>query len=175
MSAFKIVKNVPKLSGISTTGPIPLQSGYIRIVPESDAYVELGYNPSVNTSTSLWIKAGDVVVLKESVRSQLISDIAKGSSTVISLPSGLTPCIEVGDYVSLSGVSPIGMNTSFARVSATYKDSLYQDKIVLDWNTSAVSGTITLSSDAEIRKAIKIAANSSGSTHISEVQITNTL
>ena len=78
MSAFKIVQKVAKLSGISTSEPISLQSGYIRIAPEADTYIEIGYTPTISTSSSLWLKAGETVIVKESVRSQSISGIVTG-------------------------------------------------------------------------------------------------
>ena len=42
MSAFKIVQKLAKVSGGSTSDPISLQSGYLRITPEADAYIEIG-------------------------------------------------------------------------------------------------------------------------------------
>jgi len=179
MSAFKIVQKVAKLSGISTSEPISLQSGYIRIAPEADTYIEIGYTPTISTSSSLWLKAGETVIVKESVRSQSISGIVTGSSTIVTLPSGTTSSVSVGDYVSLSGIEPSGINTVFAEVSnilSTDPRNGYQsDRVVLNWDTSSITGIITTTSSAEIRKSIKVAADSGGATHITEVQITNSL
>lgn len=179
MSAFKIVQKVPKLSGISTSEPISLQSGYLRISPEADTYIEIGYTPTISTSSSLWLKAGETVIVKESVRSQTISGVTTGSSTIISLPSGTTSCVNVGDYVSLSGIEPLGINTSFAEVSSVLgtdpRNEYQSDRVVLNWDTSSITGIVTTTSSAEIRKSIKVAANSGGATHITEVQITNSL
>lgn len=179
MSAFNIVQKIPKISGISTSDPISLQSGYLRISPEADTYIEIGYTPTISTSTSLWLKAGEIVVIKEPIRSQTILGISTGTTTTLSLPSGTGSCVNVGDYVALTGIQPSGINTTFAQVSSIVRTNSrngYQsDSIVLNWNTSSIVGIITVSNSAEIRKAIKIATNSSGFTHITEVQITNSL
>lgn len=179
MSAFKIVQKVAKVSGGSTSNPISLQSGYIRIAPEADAYIEIGYTPTISTSTSLWLKAGEVVVVKESVRSQGVVGVTTGSTTTISLPSGTGSSVEVGDYVALTGIQPSGINTTFAQVlsilSTDPRNGYQSDRVVLNWNTSAITGVITATSAAEIRKAVKIATSSGGDTHITEVQITNSL
>ena len=179
MSAFKIVQNIAKVSGGSTSGPIALQSGHIRIAPEADAYVEIGYSPTVSTSTSLWIKAGEVVVLKEPVRSQNVAGVTTGSSTTVTFPGGTGSCVDVGDFVALTGIQPAGINTNFAQVTSVLstdpRNGYQSDRIVLNWNTSAITGVITATTGAEIRKAVKIATSSSGDTHITEVQITNSL
>ena len=179
MSAFKIVQKVAKISGTSTSDPISLQSGYLRIAPEADTYVEIGYTPTISTSTSLWLKAGEVAIIKEPVRSQGIVGVSTGTTTTISLPGGTGSCVDIGDYVALTGIQPSGINTTFAQVSNILRmdprNGFQSDRIVLNWNTSAITGVITATSSAEIRKSVKVATNSSGATHITEVQITNSL
>jgi hypothetical protein len=179
MSAFKIVQKIAKVSGTSTSDPISLQSGYLRIIPEADAYVEIGYTPTISTSTSLWLKAGEIAVIKEPVRSQPVVGVSTGTTTTISLPGGTGSCVSVGDYVALTGIQPAGINTTFAQVSSVLntdpRNGYQSDRIVLNWNTSSITGVITATSSAEIRKAVKVATNSSGVTHITEVQITNSL
>ena len=69
MSAFKIVQKIPSLtigsaSGISTSGPIALKSGYFRIVPTGNAYIEIDANPGISTSTSIWVAANTELILK---------------------------------------------------------------------------------------------------------------
>jgi hypothetical protein len=179
MSAFKIVQKIAKVSGGSTSNPISLQSGYLRIAPEADAYVEIGYTPTISTSTSLWLKAGEIVVIKEPIRSQGVVGVTTGSTTTLSLPSGTGSCVDVGDYVALTGIQPSGINTTFAQVlnvlNTDPRNGYQSDRVVLNWNTSAITGVITATSGAEIRKAVKIATSSGGDTHITEVQITNSL
>lgn len=180
MSAFKIVQNIPRVSGTSTSVPISLHSGYLRITPEQNAYIETGYNPVINTSTSLWVRSGDTVFLKEPVRSQTPQYILPAVNTLLYLSSGSSTAFEVGDFVSVSGISVVGLNTTYAEVvniSNQYNNEYFCCSIQLDWDTSSLntSQLIQLDSSAEIRRAIKVAVNSTGITHITEVQVTNSI
>jgi hypothetical protein len=180
MSAFKVVQKIPSLvigstAGISTSNPISLKSGYIRIVPTGNAYVEIGYNPGISTSNSFWIQANTEVVLKEKIISQPVVGIITGTATTLIIPEGTSSSFIVGDYVELSGISTTGINTNFARVSSvdnsTSVGGYYATRLVIDWNTSAQSPVTNVS--GEIRKAVKIAAYndsaSSNTIHITEV------
>ena len=186
MAAFKIVQNINSLllplSGVQTSNPIPLKSGYLRIRSESDCYLEIGYNPvGVNTMSSLWIDRSETLVVKEPIASQRVIGVITGTSTLIDFPQGTGSPVEVNDYVNLSGIQPVGINTNFAKVSQIYTSSgvggYYSTRIALDWDTSSISGVITATNSAEIRKAIKVSALDGGfgpnKVHITEIQITS--
>ena len=101
MSAYKIVQKISDLStGISTSGPIALKSGYLRIVPETDAYIEVDSNPGVSTSNSIWAKAGTELILKETVVSQRVVGVDTGATTTIYLPEGTFSSFSVGRQYS---------------------------------------------------------------------------
>lgn len=183
MSAFKLAQKLPSLvigstAGISTTAPIALKTGYIRIVPTGNAYIEIGYNPGISTSTSFWVPANTEVVLKERVLSQPVVGIITGATTTILLPEGTTSSFGVDDYVQLTGITTVGFNTTFARVASvdtsTYVGGYYGTRLTLDLNTSArppIVGDVA----GELRKVVKVAAYndsaSSNTIHISEVQV----
>jgi hypothetical protein len=181
MSAYKIVQELPFISltsgGIATSTPISLKTGYIRIIPEANAYVKLSNSTGINTTTGFWIPANNEVVLKETVRCQPIVGIVTGTSTVVSIPEGTTSAFEAGDYVELTGITPSGINTSYTQVSSVEKsagyNSSYNTKITLSWNTAS-QGPVTVPT-GEIRKVTKLTAfNDSGSTnkiHLTEVQV----
>lgn len=183
MSAFKVVQKISSLSigssaGISTTGPIALKSGYLRIVPSGNAYVELGANPVIGLTSSIWVAANSELVLKESVRSQSIVGILTGSTTTVIIPEGTNSAFEVGDYVELTGINTTGINTNFAQVlsigNATYNDAgYYNTKITLNWDTSSRPPVTNVS--GELRKVTKVAAYNDSATsnviHITEVQV----
>jgi hypothetical protein len=182
MSAFKIVQKIPSLvigsaSGISTSAPISLKSGYLRIVPTQNTFIEIGSNPGINTSTSFWVSANTEIIIKETVRSQSTVGILTGSSTTVVLPEGTTSAFNVGDYVELSGISTTGINTNFAQVTSVINPSSYNNpysaRIVLNWNTSSQPPVIN--GTGELRKVIKVAAlNDSANpniVHITEVQV----
>jgi hypothetical protein len=183
MSAFKIVQKIPSLTiaataGISTSSPISLKSGYLRIVPSGNCFIEIGTNPGINTSTSIWVSANSELILKESVRSQPTVGIITGTTTTAIIPEGTSSAFDVGDYVELTGISTTGINTNFAQVlnidNASYNQGgYYNAKIILNWNTS--SRPPVINGAGELRKVTKIAAyNDSASPntiHITEVQV----
>ena len=182
MSAFKIVQKIPSLaigstSGISTTGPISLKSGYLRIVPTGNAYIEIGSNPGINTSNSIWVSANSELILKETVRSQSIVGIITGTTTTIIIPEGLSCAFDVGDYVELTGINTAGINTNFAQVvsvdNTTSYNGYHNTRLSINWNTS--SRPPVVDGAGELRKITKIAvyndSASSNTIHITEVQV----
>lgn len=182
MSAYKIVQKIPTLtigsaSGISTTGPIPLKSGYLRIVPSSNAYVEIGANPGVSSSTSIWVAANNELILKESVLSQPTVGIITGTNTTVIIPEGTNCAFDVGDYVELTGITTTGINTNFAQVvsvdNTTSYNGYHNTRLTINWNTS--SRPPVTDGRGQLRKVTKIAAfNDSASAnviHITEVQV----
>lgn len=182
MSAFKIVQKIPSLSigssaGVTTSGPIALKSGYIRIIPKGDAYIEIGANPAAFSNSSVWVPANTEVILKETVRSQPTVGIITGTTTTVIIPEGTTCAFNVGDYVALSGISTTGINTNFAQVTAvdnsTGYDGYHVTRLTLNWNTSAQPPVAN--GNGELRKVTKIAAyndsSSSNTIHITEVQV----
>lgn len=175
MSAYKIVQKINDLnSGISTSQPISLKSGYLRIVPETDAYVEVDSSPGVSTSSSIWIKSGQELILKETVISQRVVGVITGTKTTVLLPEGTFSQFSVGDCVELTGISPSGINTTFASIDSVDSQGGiaggFSKKIILNWNTLGIPSLPT-DSDGELRKVIKIAASSTGKVHITEIQI----
>ena len=175
MSAYKIVQKISDLSsGISTSGPIALKSGYLRIVPETDAYIEIGSDPGVSTSSSLWVKAGNELILRETVISQRVVGVDTGATTTVYLPEGTFSEFSVGDYVELTGIAPSGINTTFASVATVDAsggvNGGFSRKLTLNWDTSSGLSSPT-DADGELRKVIKVAASSTGKVHVTEVQI----
>jgi hypothetical protein len=182
MSAFKVVQKIPSLSigssaGVSTSAPIALKSGYIRIIPKGDAYIEIGANPAAFSTSSVWVSANTEIILKETVRSQPTVGIITGTTTTVIIPEGTTCAFNVGDYVALSGISTTGINTNFARVAtvdnSTHYDGSYGTRLTLDWNTAAQPPVAD--GRGELRKVIKVAAyndsSSANTIHITEVQV----
>jgi hypothetical protein len=182
MSAFKIVQKIPSLSigttsGISTTGPIALKSGYLRIVPTGNAYIEIGSNPGINTANSIWVAANSELILKETVRSQPTVGIITGTTTTVIIPEGTGCAFDVGDYVELTGISTTGINTNFAQVvsvdNTTSYNGYFNTRLSINWNTS--SRPPVLNGNGELRKITKVAAYNDSATpntiHITEVQV----
>jgi hypothetical protein len=174
MSAYKIVQKISDLStGISTSDSIAVKSGYFRIVPETDAYVEIGTSPGVSTTNSIWVKAGTELILKETPISQKIVGITTGTTTIVYIPEGTFSDFSIGDTVQLTGISPSGINTSSASISAIDTTGGvgggFSRKISLSWDTSSQSAPTN--TNGELRRVIKIGASSTGKVHITEIQI----
>jgi hypothetical protein len=146
MSAFKIVQNIETVAvsstGISTSSPIPLRSGYLKISSDENVYVELSPTPTLSTS-SLWIAAGETIILKETVTSQRLVGIATGTTTHLYLPEGTFSDFAIGDYVQVTGIGYTSdLNTDFAEVISVDTtqgiDGWYSRKIEIDFDTSAI-------------------------------------
>lgn len=179
--AFKVVQKVATIDiassgGTAISAPIAMKTGYLRITPTQNSYIEVGPNPVVNTSTSLYVPANTPVVIKEEWGSKGFVGIITGTTTTIVFPQGTGGGFNVGDAVAISGCSPAGLNTSFATVLTVDDDMSYDSyhntRLTLDWNTSAV-GAIT-DQEGELRKVTKVSAYNAGGSasriHITEVQ-----
>lgn len=182
MSAYRIVQKISPLTltgAATTSGPIALKSGYLRIVPEQDAYIEVGATPTISTSTnaSIFVKGGTELLLRETVISQRVVGVTTGTTTIVNLPEGTFSEFSSGDYVELTGLAPSGINTTFAAVASVDTTNNagtggFNRKVSLTWNTSGIAATTITDTDGELRKTVKVAAyGSSGKVHITEVQI----
>ncbi len=179
---FKVIQkvaaiNIPSSGGVSTSVPIAMKTGYILITPTQNSYIEVGPNPGINTSTSIYVPANESIVLKEEWGSKGFVGIITGSTTTIIFPEGTGGGFNVGDVVSISGCSPSGINTNFATVLTVDDrmsfDSYHNTRLTLDWNTSSV--TSVTDQEGELRKVTKVAAYNAGSdlnkVHITEIQV----
>lgn len=179
MPALKIVQKLDSLTmtgGITTSAPIALKSGYLRIVPESNCYIEVNSSPTISTSTSIWVAAGQELILKETVIAQTTVGVQTGATTVITLPEGTFSDFSAGDVVELTGIAPSGINTTSATVASVDATNVagtggFNRVLTLNWDTSGISSPIT-DSNGVLRRVVKVAASAaSGKVHITEVQI----
>lgn len=161
-----------------TSGPIALRSGFLRIVPEQDAYVEVAPTPTISTSTnaSIFVKAGTELILRDTPITQTVVGVTTGTTTVVTLPEGTFSDFSAGDIVELTGIVPAGINTTAATVAsvdATNRAGAggFNRVITLTWNTSSQGAPITTSTGV-LRRTTKVAAyGAGGKLHITEIQI----
>lgn len=178
---FKVVQKVAAVDiatsgGVSTSVPIAMKTGYIRITPTQNSYIEIGPNPGINTTTSVFVPANETIILKEEWGSKGFVGIVTGTNTTIIFPEGTGGGFRVGEVVAISGCS-VGINTNFATVVSVDDrmsyDSYHNTRLTLDWNTSSV--TSVTDAEGELRKVTKVAAYNAGSgankIHITEVQV----
>lgn len=167
--SFRIVQTVNAVAvstGTATTSnPIALQSGYLRISCAFDsAYIQISGNP-VATANDFMIVPNSADVLKQRVARQRISGITTGTTTVVEFGENNGNPFIVGDYVTISGGSPAGVNTSHTQVTASNASS-----ITLGWNSSTVTGIAV--TNAIISRSVKVSVFSlvEQSVSIAEVQ-----
>lgn len=174
--ALKIVQKIsavsPPSNGISTSLPIDLKTGYIRLTSSNASnYIEIidgNNNVAVNTDTSFLIPQNTSEIIKERVAKQPIYSITKGTSTVINFGENFGNPFIVGDTVSISGAQPSGINTSYNQITSKTDSS-----ITINFDSSSIVGVIT-ATNAVVTRSVKIAAYSGGTggrVHIAEVQV----
>jgi len=152
--AIKVVQNVNRITATVgsavTSNPIALKSGYLRVSTGlTSVYVETGGTPEA-TVDSFHLGTYGNEVLKERIARQRIVDITTGTSTVVLFDNNAGNPFLVGDYASIEGVTTAGINTEHKEVTAVYNDSL-----ILDYDTSTVTGVIT-ATGASIARSVKV-------------------
>ena len=167
--AIKVVQNVNRITATgtaTTSNPIVLKSGYLRVSTGlTSVYVETGETP-VATVNSFHLGTYGNEVLKERIARQRIVGITTGSSTVVLFDNNAGNPFLVGDYASIEGVTTAGINTEHKEVTAVYNDSL-----VLNHNTSSVTGVIT-ATGASIARSVRVSVlSASGSQDVSITEI----
>ena len=153
--AIKVVQKVKRITANSSTptlsDPIALKSGYLRVSTGSTpVYVETGIGTPVATVDSFHLGPYGNEVLKERIARQRIVGITTGASTVVLFDNNAGNPFLVGDYASIEGVTTAGINTEHKEVTEVYNDSL-----VLDYDTSSVTGVIT-ATNASIARSVKV-------------------
>jgi hypothetical protein len=168
--AIKIVQNVnrisPTVSTATTSDPIALKSGYIRVAAGSTAaYVETGGDP-VATVNSLLISPFANEVLKERLAKQQIAGITTGTTTVVTFDNNAGNPFLVGDYVTIENAQPAGINTVHQLVT-----SITDSTVTIAANTSTVVGVIT-ATGSTLSRSVKVSALAvGGSTNLSITEV----
>ena len=174
MSALKVTQKVAKLSGNATSAAIPLKSGYLRVTMAPAGHVEVGLDPTVSTTNSLYVAAGDSVILKESVASAPTVGVTNASAAIrFDLVDGMSSPFAVGDKVAVTGCAPSGINTTTAEVSAVTGpdpvNGVTGQRVTLNYGDANLSATDAV---GEIRRVVKVDVSQIGTNkvHITEVQ-----
>ena len=176
MSSFKVVQNSNRLAvstGVSTSVPINLKSGQVRLISDVNCNVSLGDSPSA-TNNDFYLAAGESEVLKERVARQKISGITTGTTTTVTFAQNAPNPFLVGEYVSISGASPSGINTSYNLITAVSENPRTGvTSLTIDFNSSSIEGVTV--AEANLSRSVKVSALGSGAgfLYISEVQVTS--
>ena len=166
--ALKIVQTVNAVNATAgtatTSNAISLQSGYLRVSCASTAaYIQISENP-VATANDFMIVPNCADVLKQRVARQRISGITTGATTVVEFGENNGNPFIIGDYVTISGGSPAGVNTSHTQVTA-----LNVSSITLGWNSSTVTGIAV--TNAIISRSVKVSVFSPAATTVSIAEV----
>ena len=142
----------------------------------SDAIAAISGNPTATASNYHVASGTSEVISLGNVKSQRVVGVTTGSTTTIDFPEGTGSPFEVGDSVELTGISPTGINTSYAIVSSIDSSSGYSGyfdtRIVIDWDTSG-QGAVTAGT-GELREVFKVAGKTStgtGTLYVQQVQV----
>ena len=152
--AIKVVQKVNRItanvSTATTSNPIALKSGYLRVSTGlTSVYVEIGSEP-VATTNSFQIGPYGNEVLKERIARQKIAGITTGTSTIVSFSENAGNPFLVGDYVTIQNAEPAGINTEHKLVTQVLNDSL-----TISHNSSSIVGVIT-TTNANIARSVKV-------------------
>lgn len=168
--AIKVVQKVNRItanvSTATTSNPIALKSGYLRVSTGlTSVYVEIDSEP-VATTNSFQIGPYGNEVLKERIARQKIAGITTGTSTIVSFSENAGNPFLVGDYVTIQNAQPAGINTEHKLVTQVLNDSL-----TISHNSSSIVGVIT-TTNANIARSVKVsvlAADGSQNVSITEI------
>ena len=168
--AIKVVQKVNRItanvSTATTSNPIALKSGYLRVSTGlTSVYVEIDSEP-VATTNSFQITPYGNEVLKERIARQKIAGITTGTTTIVSFSENAGNPFLVGDYVTIQNAQPAGINTEHKLVTQVLNDSL-----TISHNSSSIVGVIT-TTNANIARSVKVsvlAADGSQNVSITEI------
>ena len=62
--------------------------------------------------------------IQESVCSQRVIGVTTGATTIVDFPEGTGSPVSQGDYVALTGMQPVGVNTTWAQVASVNSSSV---------------------------------------------------
>ena len=166
--AIKVVQKVNRItanvSTATTSNPIALKSGYLRVSTGlTSVYVEIGSEP-VATTNSFQISSYGNEVLKERLARQKIAGITTGTTTIVSFNENAGNPFLVGDYVTIQNAQPAGINTEHKLVTQVLNDSL-----TISHNSSSIVGVIT-TTNANIARSVKVSVLAASGTQ--DVSIT---
>jgi hypothetical protein len=157
--AIKIVQdsNIPRISppvGIASTSvPIALKSGYLRVtigstMGNAGGHVAIGTNP-VATVNSYHITTYSIDILKETMKRQVISGITTGTTTTLHFAQNSGNPFVIGDYVTIENAPTVGLSTTHKEIIDGSDTS-----IVINFNSSSISNPdIT---GASVARSVKV-------------------
>ena len=177
MAAFKVVQKIASVTG-SNSVDIALKSGYIRVTPVADSFIEVGTDAAATSDSSIFIPADGSIILKErAVASNFVGITTADAGTTFTFPSGVESPFDIGDTIQVT-IAGVGFNTSKATVTAiapiNYGSSGFESSqgggVTIGVGSSdKTEGAVT----GNLRRVVTLDVATGGSTktHITEVQV----
>ena len=143
--ATKIIQdtNIPRVvptPGVASTSvPIALKSGYLRVTIGSststgspDGYIAIGTNPVANEN-NYHISAYGVEIIKETLRRQVITGITTGTTTTLQFGNNTGNPFLNTDYITIEGAPTAGINTTHNAILSSTDSS-----VTIDFDSSSI-------------------------------------
>lgn len=157
--ATKIIQdtNIPRLTPLvgvaSTSVPIALKTGYLRITIGSSSggsggYIAIGTNP-VATQNNYHIAYYNTDILKETLKRQVISGITTGATTTLIFGNNAGNPFNIGDYVTIENAGTVGLNTTHNPIIASSDSS-----ITINFNSSSITSPDV--TGATVARSVKV-------------------
>ena len=163
----------------STMVQFAVQTDTVRVVPISqNVHVAIG-TTAVATTSDYFVPSGTPATLNLGRASSMgIADITKGETTVITLSEGMGNPFQVGDVLTISGVTGVtGFNTTANVISIqearTIGYAQFGAKITVEHDSRALNSDNAVTTAAEARRTLTVAARTdsgSGKMYVQQVQ-----
>ena len=163
----------------STRVQFAVQTDTVRVVPISqNVHVAIGTTATATTS-DYFVPAGTPATLNLGRASSMgIADITKGETTVITLSEGMGNPFQVGDVLTISGVTGVtGFNTTANVISIqearTIGYAQFGAKLTVEHDSRALNSDNAVTTAAEARRTLTVAARTdsgSGKMYVQQVQ-----
>ncbi len=156
-------------SANSTAFSVKSDSLRVTSIGTRDVKVAIGTNPTA-TSVDYAILADTSETLGITPKSQPVIGLTTGTTTTLVFPEGTGCAFNVGDCVTVTGLTPASLNTSHSPVnqiltSAAPQSGYYSTRCVLDWNstgdTVGAASTFTYTT-GRATNSLKLSAFSDG-------------
>ena len=167
----------------STRVQFTVQSDTVRVVPISqNVHVAIGTTATATTS-DYFVPAGTSATLNLGrASSSRVVGVATGAATVISLPEGMGNPFNIDDVLTISGITgATGFNTT-AKVLSIEEPRLqggsaigvFNTKLTIDHDSRALNSDNAVTTAAEARRTLTVAARTdsgTGKMYVQQVQI----
>jgi hypothetical protein len=149
----QIPRLAPSVGVASTSVPIALKSGYLRVTigsttSSSGGYIAIGTNP-IATQDNYHITSYSVDILKEVMKRQQVVGITTGTTTTLLFGENTgNPFLDT-EYVSIVGAPTAGINTSHNAIISKTESSL-----TINFNSSSITSPNI--NGATVCKSVKV-------------------